>query len=137
MTTISSRSRRRGPEAVTALVAAATLAFAALLAIVSDRAEAAEKPRVIITQDGEVDDMDSFIRYLYYSNEFDTAGIVYTSSTFHYAGNGADVAPFRWTGTSTTTRRSGPISPGTPTATRRRSTCARSTRSATSPTSAR
>jgi hypothetical protein len=54
---------------------------------------------VIITQDGEVDDMDSFIRYLYYSNEFDTAGIVYTSSTFHYAGNGADVAPFRWTGT--------------------------------------
>ena len=104
MTTISSRSRRRGPEAVTALVAAATLAFAALLAIVSDRAEAAEKPRVIITQDGEVDDMDSFIRYLYYSNEFDTAGIIYTSSTFHYAGNGADVAPFRWTGTEWVTR---------------------------------
>ena len=58
-----------------------------------------DKPRVVITQDGEVDDMDSFIRYLYYSNEFDTAGIIYTSSTFHYAGNGADVAPFRWTGT--------------------------------------
>ena len=57
------------------------------------------KPRVIITNDGEVDDMNSFIRYLYYSNEFDTEAIVLTSSEFHWAGNGADVAPFRWTGT--------------------------------------
>lgn len=58
-----------------------------------------EKPRILITQDGEVDDMDSFIRWLYYANEFDTAGIVLTSSRFHWAGNGADVKPYRWTGT--------------------------------------
>lgn len=57
------------------------------------------KPRTIITQDGEVDDMDSFIRFLYYANEFDLEGIVYSSSRFHWAGNGADVPPFRWTGT--------------------------------------
>jgi hypothetical protein len=57
------------------------------------------KPRVILTNDGEVDDMDSFIRYLYYANEFDTEAIVLTSSTFHWAGNGTTVAPFRWTGT--------------------------------------
>ncbi|MFJ8791536.1 nucleoside hydrolase-like domain-containing protein [Streptomyces sp. NPDC102462] len=57
------------------------------------------KPRVILTTDGEVDDMDSFIRYLYYANEFDTAGIVLTSSRFHWAGNGDTVAPYRWTGT--------------------------------------
>ncbi|MGW3955726.1 nucleoside hydrolase-like domain-containing protein [Streptomyces sp. NPDC004752] len=56
------------------------------------------KPRVILTTDGEVDDMDSFIRYLYYSNEFDTAGIVLTSSRFHWAGNRDTVAPYRWTG---------------------------------------
>lgn len=61
--------------------------------------ERPEKPRTIITQDGEVDDMDSFIRFLYYANEFDLAGIVYSSSRFHWAGNGADVPPYRWTGT--------------------------------------
>lgn len=57
------------------------------------------KPRVIVTQDGEVDDMDSFIRFLYYANEFDIAGIVYSSSRFHWAGDGATIPPFRWTGT--------------------------------------
>ncbi|MEU0804160.1 nucleoside hydrolase-like domain-containing protein [Streptomyces sp. NPDC005970] len=58
-----------------------------------------QKPRVILTTDGEVDDMDSFIRYLYYANEFDTAGIVLTSSRFHWAGDGDTVKPYRWTGT--------------------------------------
>lgn len=58
-----------------------------------------QKPRVILTTDGEIDDMDSFIRYLYYANEFDTAGIVLTSSKFHWAGDGGTVAPYRWTGT--------------------------------------
>ncbi|MEO3858021.1 nucleoside hydrolase-like domain-containing protein [Acrocarpospora sp. B8E8] len=57
------------------------------------------KPRMIVTQDGEVDDMDSFIRFLYYANEFDIAGIIYSSSRFHWAGDGGSVAPFRWTGT--------------------------------------
>lgn len=57
------------------------------------------KPRVIVTQDGEVDDMDSFIRFMYYANEFDIAGIVYSSSRFHWAGDGSTVPPFRWTGT--------------------------------------
>ena len=94
------------PRPATAAVVALILACLAVAAVAPARAAAdgshrgaSDKPRVIITQDGEVDDMDSFIRYLYYSNEFDTAGIVYTSSTFHYAGNGADVAPYRWTGT--------------------------------------
>lgn len=57
------------------------------------------KPRVIVTQDGEVDDMDSFLRFLYYANEFDIAGIVYSSSRYHWAGDGSTVPPFRWTGT--------------------------------------
>jgi hypothetical protein len=58
-----------------------------------------DKPRIIVTQDGEVDDMDSFIRLLYYANEFDIDGIVYSSSRFHWAGDGATIPPFRWTGT--------------------------------------
>ena len=104
---------------------------------------ASDKPRVIITQDGEVDDMDSFIRYLYYSNEFDTAGIIYTSSTFHYAGNGADVAPYRWTGTEWVERYLDHYERIRPNLVRHddgyppRTGSAPSTRSATSPTSAR
>jgi hypothetical protein len=47
-----------------------------------------EKPRTIVTTDGEVDDMDTFIRLLLYTNEFDIEGIIYTSSQWHYAGDG-------------------------------------------------
>ncbi len=53
--------------------------------------------RTVITTDGEVDDQNSMIRALLYSNDMDIAGIVMTSSMYHYAGNDM-VAPFRWTG---------------------------------------
>ncbi len=56
--------------------------------------------RTIVTTDGEVDDMDSFMRLMLYSNEMDIAGLVLSSSTYHYAGDPEkDIAPFRWTGT--------------------------------------
>lgn len=60
--------------------------------------------RTIITTDGEMDDQNSFIRYLLYANEFDTRGIVLTSSVSHYAGdesneNEAYRQPYRWGGT--------------------------------------
>ena len=58
-----------------------------------------EKARTVITTDGEVDDRDSVIRALLYANEMDIAGIVLTSSMYHYAGDGDKVEPFRWTGT--------------------------------------
>ena len=58
------------------------------------------KPRTVITTDGEVDDMNSVIRYLYYANEMDLEGIVITSSTYHYAGDEEKgIEPYRWTGT--------------------------------------
>ncbi|MGG4399394.1 nucleoside hydrolase-like domain-containing protein [Paenibacillus amylolyticus] len=60
----------------------------------------AAKGRTVITTDGEVDDMNSVIRFLLYSNEMDLAGIVLTSSVYHYAGDEeAGIKPFRWTGT--------------------------------------
>ncbi len=46
------------------------------------------KPRTIVTTDGEIDDQDSFIRFLLYSNEFNVEGLVYTSSEWHYKGDG-------------------------------------------------
>lgn len=59
-----------------------------------------EKLRTVITTDGEVDDMNSFIRFLLYSDEVDLAGVVLTSSTYHYAGDEkAGIKPYRWTGT--------------------------------------
>ena len=45
-------------------------------------------PRTIVTTDGEVDDIDSFIRMLLYSNDMDIEAIVYSSSKHHWAGDG-------------------------------------------------
>ncbi|GMQ30276.1 DUF1593 domain-containing protein [Algoriphagus confluentis] len=46
------------------------------------------KPRTIVTTDGEIDDVDSFIRMLLYANEFQIEGLIYSSSMWHYAGDG-------------------------------------------------
>ena len=46
-----------------------------------------DRIQTVITTDGEVDDMNSFIRALYYSNEMDIRGIVLSASMYHYAGN--------------------------------------------------
>ncbi|MDB4582401.1 DUF1593 domain-containing protein [Draconibacterium sp.] len=49
--------------------------------------DSSEKPRVIVTSDGEIDDVCSMIRFLLYSNEFDIEGIVTTSSQYHWQGH--------------------------------------------------
>ena len=50
--------------------------------------EKSDKPRTIVTTDGEIDDVDSFIRMLLYANEFQLEGLVYSSSMWHYKGDG-------------------------------------------------
>ncbi len=45
-------------------------------------------PRTIVTTDGEIDDVDSFVRMLLYANEFELEGLVYSSSQWHYKGDG-------------------------------------------------
>lgn len=45
-------------------------------------------PRTIVTTDGEIDDVDTFIRMLLYSNEYHLEGLVYSSSMWHYKGDG-------------------------------------------------
>ena len=47
-----------------------------------------KKARTIITTDGEIDDVDSYIRMLLYANEFNIEGLVYSSSMWHYKGDG-------------------------------------------------
>ncbi len=44
-------------------------------------------PRTIVTTDGEIDDVDSFIRMLLYANEFQLEGLIYSSSMWHYKGD--------------------------------------------------
>ena len=63
-----------------------------------------QRPRCIVTQDAEVDDMNSLIHILLYSNEVDIQGIVQTSSKFHWKGVATQTEeqytkPYRWPGT--------------------------------------
>jgi hypothetical protein len=54
----------------------------------STAAPASHKPRVIVTTDPELDDSNSLVRYLLFSSDFRTEGIVYASSGFHWKGDG-------------------------------------------------
>ena len=49
--------------------------------------KAAEKPRIIATTDGEIDDRCSMVRFLLYTNEWDIEGIIISSSEFHWKGH--------------------------------------------------
>lgn len=57
-----------------------------------------DKTRVIISQDAEVDDNNSLVHTLLYANDLDIAGIVQSSSQFHYIGD-EENEPLRWPGT--------------------------------------
>ena len=46
------------------------------------------KPRVVVTTDPELDDSNSLVRYLLFSTDFRTDGIIYASSGFHWKGDG-------------------------------------------------
>lgn len=50
-----------------------------------------EKPRIIVTSDGEIDDECSMVRFLLYTNEWDVEGIITSSSQYHWQGH-------RWAG---------------------------------------
>jgi len=46
-----------------------------------------EKPRVIVTSDGEIDDECSMVRFLLYTNEWEVEGIITSSSQYHWHGH--------------------------------------------------
>ena len=54
----------------------------------SEPAPQSSKPRVVVTTDPELDDSNSLLRYLLYSTDFRTEGLVYASSQFHWKGDG-------------------------------------------------
>lgn len=73
----------------------------ALQTAVGAEEEVSNKPRTIVTNDGEVDDMDSMIRLMLYSNEMEIEGIILTSSQYHWAGDSDEggIDGFSWPGT--------------------------------------
>ena len=46
------------------------------------------RPRTIVTTDPELDDSNSLVRFLLYSAEVQTEGLIYASSQFHWRGDG-------------------------------------------------
>jgi len=67
------------------------LAFSAtsvLLLLLCGVPATAQKPRVVVTTDPELDDANSLIRYLLYSTDVRTEGLIYASSGFHWKGDG-------------------------------------------------
>lgn len=47
-----------------------------------------DKPRIIVTTDMEVDDMNSIIHLSLYLNELDAEAFIYTASQYHFQGDG-------------------------------------------------
>jgi len=56
------------------------------------------RPRTIVTTDGEIDDRCSMVRYLLYSNEWETLGLIHSSSVHHWKGDQSHKA-HSWQGT--------------------------------------
>lgn len=52
------------------------------------------KPRVIVTTDPELDDNNSMIRFILHATDFQIDGLVYTSSRFHWRGDGKGTTQF-------------------------------------------
>lgn len=52
------------------------------------------KPRTIVTCDPELDDNNSMIRFLLHATDFHIDGLVYTSSRFHWRGDGKGTTQF-------------------------------------------
>ena len=68
---------------------------AAVLVISSCSEKATVKPRIIVTCDPELDDHNSLIRYLLYSSDYDTEGLIYASSQVHWKGDGKGTLQMR------------------------------------------
>jgi hypothetical protein len=73
---------------------------------------AAGGPRTIVTTDPELDDLNSMIHMLLYSNEMRIEGLVYNSSQFHWAGDGKGTEFFKENREYTTPQTSWRWKPG-------------------------
>src|SRR5580765_5643574 len=75
-------------SAVSVAVLSLTLSAAQAPPVKYLETPAGKKPRVVITADPELDDNNSMIRYILMSDGYKTEGLIYTSSQFHWSGDG-------------------------------------------------
>lgn len=61
--------------------------LAGLVIVLVATLHSAERPRVLVTTDGEIDDECSMVRFLLYTNEWDVEGIINSSSQYHWQGS--------------------------------------------------
>jgi hypothetical protein len=70
------------------LLVAGVIVALALASVHSQSTEQRVRPRTIVTTDPELDDSNSLVRFLLYSSELQTEGLIYASSQFHWRGDG-------------------------------------------------
>ncbi len=70
------------------VVASLIVAVTMLASGHSQSSEPRVRPRTIVTTDPELDDSNSLVRFLLYSSQFQTEGLIYASSQFHWRGDG-------------------------------------------------
>jgi hypothetical protein len=66
------------------------MTFSLLLPACSEKVSTpkAIKPRVVVTCDPELDDLNSLVRFLLFSTDYRVEGLIYSSSQFHWKGDG-------------------------------------------------
>ena len=70
-----------------AILALITVQASSAEPTVTPAANSPQKPRIIVTSDGEIDDQCSMVRFLLYANEWDIEGIITSSSQYHWHGH--------------------------------------------------
>lgn len=75
-------------QSLAKLVLQTTFFLSATLLLVSAAEVFAQAPRIVITADPELDDNNSLLRFLLYSSDVQVEGLIYTSSQFHWKGDG-------------------------------------------------
>lgn len=93
-----SRIQQRRPLSIS-IVVTVLLFLTSAMAQTNDATPACETPRTVVMHDPELDDVNTLTRYLLYSNELDTQGLVYQSGRYHWKGDG-EGTPFTGNGPS-------------------------------------
>lgn len=79
----------------TLFLLAAVLMMPILFSCSGNSSQKLEKPRIIVTCDPELDDHNSLLRYLLFSTDYDTEGLIYASSQVHWKGDGKGTPQMR------------------------------------------
>ncbi|KAF3033149.1 hypothetical protein E8E12_003465 [Didymella heteroderae] len=75
-------------------IVASGLLASALPSVLSHAIGKPNKIRTVVTTDMESDDLASLVRYILYANDLDNQGLIYTSSKYHWEGDGKNTSFF-------------------------------------------